>query len=353
MTQTKTQAKTIRRTVEVLEYAQSGKAHKVDRDTGVIHDVKILGRVSRNGPRYSPSAITGGRDLYEGASIFLNHPRGRPDEERKMEDQFGWLERVHESPDGIYGDLHYVKSHPMAGPVAELAERRPDKFGLSHNAVCSESTRGTDRVYESINRVRSVDLVCSPATTRGIFESEENSTMGDELAGVPSDPVADAGGGSGDMTWDLFISKAKEIYDGSGDAGGKATAIGKLARELFKLGDKIDEAAASASDSSSDSGGGGEAQVSESAKPVKDAFLNAVSVLESAGVPVTSQRVKLVAALSGDATNQAALVETWKSPKSAGARPRSTGTLANVTESTKPAVSRKDEFDAAFHRVMR
>ena len=86
---------------------------------------------------------------------------------------------------------------------------------------------------------------------------------------------------------------------------------------------------------------------------MKDAFLNAVSVLESAGVPVTSQRVKLVAALSGDATNQAALVETWKTPKAAGARPRSTGTLANVTESAKTAVSRKDEFDAAFHRVMR
>lgn len=42
-----------------------------------------------------------------------------------------------------------------------------------------------------------------------------------------------------DGLWDLFIGKAKEIYDGSGDAGGKATAIGKLAKVILVGGANI------------------------------------------------------------------------------------------------------------------
>jgi hypothetical protein len=80
--------------------------------------------------------------------------------------------------DGLYGDLHFLKSHPMAEQVCEIAWRNQSQMGFSHNAVVRESrdrSRGGEVVFEAIERVRSVDVVCSPATTSGIFESVDTS----------------------------------------------------------------------------------------------------------------------------------------------------------------------------------
>ncbi len=167
----------------VLEFVQAVSSQRVDRANHVLRGVKVLGLISKNGHEYTRAAIGRARKLYEGAPVFLNHPAGgRADDERKLADQFGWLERVREAPDGLYADLPYYKSHPMAGLVAEIAERSPDKMGLSHNAAVQESIRGGKVVLEAIVRVRSVDLVCRPATTRGVFESVGSVASGRQTA---------------------------------------------------------------------------------------------------------------------------------------------------------------------------
>ncbi|MCY2964859.1 MAG: hypothetical protein NT069_14680, partial [Planctomycetota bacterium] len=62
--------------------------------------------------------------------------------------------------------------HPQAPMIAEAAERNPCRFGLSHNAVGRVIQRDGQFIVESIDRVHSVDIVQNPATSLGLFESE-------------------------------------------------------------------------------------------------------------------------------------------------------------------------------------
>ena len=73
---------------------------------------------------------------------------------------------------GVYGDLHYLKSHPQAELVAEAAERNPNRIGLSHHAEGTVRMDGSRVIFETVERVHSVDLVQTPATNAGLFESK-------------------------------------------------------------------------------------------------------------------------------------------------------------------------------------
>jgi hypothetical protein len=150
-------------------------AHTVDRDAGVIRGVKVLGRQSRNGREYSDHALHDAARLYEGIGVNLNHAHSREGSQaRSVEAGFGWLAGVAVRPDGVFGDLHYFKSHLQAAVIVEAAERNPRRFGLSHNAEGRVAHAGGKNVVESIEHVRSVDLVQNPATNAGLFESEES-----------------------------------------------------------------------------------------------------------------------------------------------------------------------------------
>lgn len=150
----------------------------VDRESGVIRGVRILGKVSKNGREYSEQALSEAATAYQGLAVNTNHPsRDKATSERSVEDGFGWLESVAVRDGGVYGDLHVLKSHPMADRLFEAAERKPDRFGLSHNAQGELSTRGGKRIVESIKSVRSVDLVQNPATNRSLFESLDEEPM--------------------------------------------------------------------------------------------------------------------------------------------------------------------------------
>jgi len=111
--------------------------------------------------------------IYEGLGVNTNHPnRATPNVSRTVEEGVGWLENVTVKPDGVYGDLNIIRSHPLAETLFEVAERKPDRFGLSHNAAGDVVERNGRRIVESIKSVRSVDLVQNPATVHSLFESE-------------------------------------------------------------------------------------------------------------------------------------------------------------------------------------
>lgn len=149
---------------------------KVDRDAGIIRDVKVLGRTSKNGREYSDKALDDATRIYEGVKVRFDHPpRNDPHKERQFIDSFGRLERLRRTPDGVYADLPFKKAHPLADLVCESAERFSKDFGLSHNAEGTVVTRDGKTIVESITRARGVDVVDSPASTQGIFESEEPS----------------------------------------------------------------------------------------------------------------------------------------------------------------------------------
>lgn len=152
-------------------------APSVDTDAGVVRGVKLLGKVSSNGREYSDSAMEQAAKLYEGVDVYVNHPdKSTPNAERKYEDRLGLIKNVRVTESGVYGDFDYLKSHPVAAQFVESVERQPQKTGFSHNSQGRLKRKGNKWVVESIESVRSVDLVANPATTNGIFESRD-STM--------------------------------------------------------------------------------------------------------------------------------------------------------------------------------
>ena len=160
---------------------------RVDREAGVIYGARILGSESRNtygvpgvtSTEYAAGAHNDARKLYEGTKCYLNHVRDKK-QERKVEDSFGVFRNITtKHVDGkpvTFGEIHYLKSHPMAGSVAEDAERGTGIFGLSHDAYAGSERVDKARkklVIESLKSVNSIDIVTKPATNRTLSESEE------------------------------------------------------------------------------------------------------------------------------------------------------------------------------------
>lgn len=166
------------RRVLLSEQVQFSAPLRVDRDQGIIYGVKVLGLESRNGRRYTLEAVRKALPLYEGIAVNCDHPKTKPTESRSSYDRFGWLENVRAKDDGLYADLHMLKSHPMAERIMEAAEKNPDLFGLSHNAE-GDTTRDQDGVdvVTEISEVRHVDLVADPATTKSLSESIKMKTI--------------------------------------------------------------------------------------------------------------------------------------------------------------------------------
>jgi hypothetical protein len=145
---------------------------RVDREKACIYGVKVLGYQSLNGRRYLPEAVRKAAPLYEGAMVNIDHPEGKPTDQRSAYDRFGKLVNVrYVENKGLFADLEYLAAHPMASRVLEAAERMPDLYGLSHNAE-GEGEDDDNGVFiiHKITEVRHVDLVADPATTRSLSE---------------------------------------------------------------------------------------------------------------------------------------------------------------------------------------
>ncbi len=226
-------------TINVMErvVAPSGRVDKVN---GVIRGVKILGRDSANGRRYTDAAIRKAAPLYEGKGVFTDHPaRSSPNAERALRDRIGWLENVSVKNDGLYGDLHILKSHPLADTVFESAETNPSLLGLSHNARAKTRRDNGIEVVEEIGSVRSVDLVTDPATTKGLFESMDTETNDDE-----TEPM-----GATELFRE-FRAKLLALVDESGKE--RKMTIGQMFDAVHKLLDKYEPLYASLPDRDAD-----------------------------------------------------------------------------------------------------
>lgn len=194
----------------------SADPQRIDTAAGVIRGVRVLGKVSQNNREYSEQAMKDAVRLYEGAAVFINHPdRSKPNVERSLRDKIGFLRNARIEGDAVRADLHYIKAHPEAGLITEMAQRNPRMFGLSHNAEGRMGMQGGKRVVESVESVRSVDLVSNPATNTGLFES---FALQEEDAMAPM-AIDDAAGKSLSNSWDAirkgFAADAAEIVASS------------------------------------------------------------------------------------------------------------------------------------------
>lgn len=158
------------RRVRLQERVLNGvSVEKIDKDAGVIRDVRLLGVDSRNNRVYEPAAKQRARELYEGCPVRIDH---KPEANvRAVIDDIGWIENAREVEDGVIGDFHVLKSHPYCELIFEKALRSPEKFGFSHDAdgYVEVGDDGVEHVVD-LFMVESLDLVTKPATTKSLFE---------------------------------------------------------------------------------------------------------------------------------------------------------------------------------------
>lgn len=153
----------------LVEYTTSrGATLRVDRELGVIRGVKVLGFRSRNDREYLPEAVKQAIGLYDGVGVNVDHIDSA--EQRSYRERIGYLANPVLREDGAYADLRINPKHALAEQLFWDAEHAPQNVGLSHDAVGKATRRNGRTVVESIDSIRSVDLVAEPATTAGLFE---------------------------------------------------------------------------------------------------------------------------------------------------------------------------------------
>lgn len=248
LTKPKNQTKPPRRTRESLFEQVTSAPARIDRAAGIIRGVKILGKESKNGRTYSPQAMREAASLYEGIRVNMNHPSKEAiKSSRGIQDWIGTLENVTVRDTGVYGDLVMLKSHPYTPAIMESAERYPTKFGLSHNADCSGYNTGGKSIIESVEKVRSVDLVTNPATNSSLFESvlemDGNADFGSAKAKDPTKPIdQDAlDGKAGNGTNDALDSILTVIGDAAMSADEKLSSIKAIATAAARKSTPVPE----------------------------------------------------------------------------------------------------------------
>ena len=310
---------------------------RVDREAGLIEGVRILGQDSRNGRRYSPRAMAEAARLYEGAPVNVDHPATER-KDRPLAEAFGWIRNVRQEQGAVYGDLHYLKSHPQAELVAEAAERNPNRIGLSHHAEGTVRMDGKQVIVETVERVHSIDLVQTPATNAGLFESETRMKTIREGAMEAGEQKALEAEGMGEYAdklipegQDYFGAMVSEVLAGDGDRASKMKRIAAIlkAQEMLQSDaaptGEMPEPEMEEQEEMPDV----KKAVAESLAPVLsklDALMEGFAIvkadhdarqlLESSGREVTPERLK--ALLAVEANKRAALLESWPVTQRAG-----------------------------------
>ena len=146
-----------------------------DSDSGLISGVKILGLTSRNGRVYPPEVLREAAPLYEGAKVNVNHVSKEAARlPRDYRDRIGTVSNVvFKENSGLFADFHYNPNHAQAKQLLWDAHNAPNNVGFSHCVEAVYHQENDLSVIDKIVRVISVDLVADPATTNGLFESEE------------------------------------------------------------------------------------------------------------------------------------------------------------------------------------
>ena len=170
---------------EVLHESFEGSPFTESHISGnVIHNVKLLGSVSRNKRTYSEQAMKDAVRLYENAPAFFDHPtkselRER-DGVRSVRDLAGKILNPRRLTGEIRGDIQMIDV-PENGSVnpktflTALVEQMPDMAGFSHRAQGTIKKGSDGDVVEGLTDVFALELVTEPATSNGLFESLERT----------------------------------------------------------------------------------------------------------------------------------------------------------------------------------
>ncbi len=147
----------------------------------VVLDCKLNSNHSLNGTLYPDPVLKEATSLYEGAKVFDNHsdsPNGWSWGPRQRGSVMGRVinARFPEGGGGHRGDFRVLPSWVKKGLIEDI-KADAKAFGFSHVVMVEVADKPTDtgqEVVTKITEVESVDLVATPATTRGMFEGKRN-----------------------------------------------------------------------------------------------------------------------------------------------------------------------------------
>lgn len=151
----------------------------VDADSGVIHDVSLLGRVSQNNRVYTEAALKQAAELHRGVNVYLDHPTESEAKERggvrSVRDLAGRVLSARVVGDRVKGHVQALRGTEPGELLMALASQAPESAGFSHRASgVSHLDDDGQQVVESVTQVFGADVVSEPATVSGLFESIRN-----------------------------------------------------------------------------------------------------------------------------------------------------------------------------------
>ena len=148
----------------LYEDASVAFASRVNVEAGTINRAHILGPVSKHGYRYSVEAMKAAAPLFEGMPIGINHAYdGSP---LKVADTWGSVSSPVCDDQGIWGDISYLRKHPLTEQVMEDLQRGTTLFSLS---AVNGNVIENKKVVTSFRPMR-LDLVAGGATTTTLLE---------------------------------------------------------------------------------------------------------------------------------------------------------------------------------------
>ncbi|HVJ88051.1 MAG TPA: hypothetical protein VM452_20475, partial [Caulifigura sp.] len=142
-----------------------------DQPARILRNIALSGCESKNGYRYSETALKQASRLYDQKSVFLDHAEKRTEPAaRSTRDLVGSIVNPRFEEGRLRGDVRVLDTESGRTFLA-LVEGNSPGVGMSHVVLAQRSVDGT--VVERIEDVLSVDVVVRPATTSTFRESEE------------------------------------------------------------------------------------------------------------------------------------------------------------------------------------
>jgi hypothetical protein len=139
--------------------------------TKTYSNLVLVGPKSVNNRVYAPDVLRRAVEdgLYDGVPIFLDH-------EEKIQTLVGRVTKAYwdEDKNCVRGDIEIYDS-PYSSIIDIIINVFGGEFGFSHvvEAEVDEDKESGKEYVKSISKVKSVDLVTDPATTKGINEVQE------------------------------------------------------------------------------------------------------------------------------------------------------------------------------------
>lgn len=152
----------------------------VDRKNRIIRNVCVLTSESKNRRTYSSESLDDVVHLIDAnGRCFYDHSREDNGSRRSTRELIGKLSNPRREDTNVFADLKVLEDE--APRIFSMAEDMPDIIGMSIDGEAVIKPSGSEEQNDLVERVmilNSTDLVAYPATTKSLFEEEDNDPDG-------------------------------------------------------------------------------------------------------------------------------------------------------------------------------